>query len=47
LHSFTSTDGAFPYAPLIQGMDGNFYGTTLMGGTSDVGTVFKKTRRAR
>jgi uncharacterized repeat protein (TIGR03803 family) len=28
---------------LIQASDGNFYGTTLYGGTSDRGTVFKIT----
>lgn len=48
LYSFCSqpncNDGSFPYAgTLIQGMDGNLYGTTLYGGTSDDGTVFKMT----
>ncbi len=44
LHSFTGgTDGASPYAALIQAADGNFYGTTLGGGTSDLGTIFKMT----
>ena len=37
------TDGAFPFAGLIQGTDGNFYGTTLNGGNNNVGTVFKIT----
>ncbi len=42
LHTFTDgTDGAFPQDSLIQGTDGNFYGTTVFGGTNDVGTVFK------
>jgi uncharacterized repeat protein (TIGR03803 family) len=42
LYSFTSlSDGAAPSAPLIQGKDGNFYGTTQMGGTYEDGTVFK------
>jgi uncharacterized repeat protein (TIGR03803 family) len=36
-----TTDGANPYAGLIQGKDGSFYGTTQFGGTSNVGTVFK------
>src|SRR3984957_20281827 len=45
LHAFTggTTDGAFPYAGLIQGTDGNFYGTTAGGGTANQGTVFKVT----
>jgi len=37
-------DGAGPYAPLIQGSDGYFYGTTQSGGTTGSGTVFKVTR---
>jgi len=42
LYSFTSlSDGAAPSAPLIQGSDGNFYGTTQEGGTNGDGTVFK------
>jgi uncharacterized repeat protein (TIGR03803 family) len=43
LHSFNSADGAHPAAVLIQGTDGNFYGTTVGGGTRAVGTVFKIT----
>jgi len=45
LHSFVagSADGAYPEAGLIQGADGNLYGTTATGGTSDLGTVFKVT----
>jgi uncharacterized repeat protein (TIGR03803 family) len=38
-----SKDGAFPYAPLTQGPDGNLYGTTLYGGASSTGTVFQLT----
>jgi uncharacterized repeat protein (TIGR03803 family) len=44
LYSFAGgSDGAHPYAGLIQGGDGNFYGTTYQGGTSGDGAVFKVT----
>lgn len=44
LYSFTGgVDGALPLAGLAQGSDGNFYGTTSRGGTSDTGTVFQIT----
>ena len=32
-----------PYAGLVQGSDGNFYGTTSTGGSSSDGTVFQLT----
>jgi uncharacterized repeat protein (TIGR03803 family) len=44
LHSFAnSSDGGYPDAGLVQGTDGNFYGTTANGGTSGYGTVFQIT----
>ena len=43
LHRFTKTDGCLPEAPLVLGTDGNFYGTTVSGGTSNEGVVFSVT----
>ncbi|HVM60721.1 MAG TPA: choice-of-anchor tandem repeat GloVer-containing protein [Verrucomicrobiae bacterium] len=40
--NFFCADGSFP-GHLIQGTDGNFYGTTSSGGTNDHGTIFKIT----
>jgi uncharacterized repeat protein (TIGR03803 family) len=42
LHRFSGPDGQLPQGGLIQGSDGNFYGTTS-GGTTTFGTVFKVT----
>src|SRR5205085_2814735 len=36
-------DGSHPAAGLIQATDGNFYGTTNLGGTYDYGVVFEIT----
>jgi uncharacterized repeat protein (TIGR03803 family) len=42
LYSFTGgADGANPFAGVIQGVDGDFYGTAQNGGVSGHGTVFK------
>ena len=38
-----TTDGAAPYGGLIQATDGNLYGMTLQGGTSNAGVAFKIT----
>ena len=45
LHSFQGlfSDGSTPFASLVQGTDGNFYGTTATGGSIGIGTVFKIT----
>jgi uncharacterized repeat protein (TIGR03803 family) len=51
LHNFNGSDGSLPSAPLIQAIDGNYYGTTSYGGAYDncpsntgtCGTVFKIT----
>jgi uncharacterized repeat protein (TIGR03803 family) len=47
LHEFngySSSDGTGPRAPLIQGRDGNLYGTTYGGGPFNCGTIFRMTR---
>ncbi len=47
LYSFCSqsrcNDGGYPAAGVIQGSDGDFYETTLLGGANNDGTVFKIT----
>ena len=40
LHAFSETEGYWPDAALIQGTDGNFYGTTSAGISPGAGTVF-------
>jgi uncharacterized repeat protein (TIGR03803 family) len=51
LYSFCSQsgcpDGYFPVAGLVQGTDGNFYGTTQSGGVGKGGTVFKITPKGK
>jgi uncharacterized repeat protein (TIGR03803 family) len=47
LYSFCSqsgcADGATPFAGLVQGSNGDLYGTTAYGGANGLGTVFKVT----
>jgi uncharacterized repeat protein (TIGR03803 family) len=43
LFAFSGTDGSGPAAGLVEGSDGNFYGTTQFGGANDSGTVLKIT----
>ena len=49
LYNFEFPDGNYPSAPLVEGDDGNFYGTTVYGGIATAlcsfgcGTVFKIT----
>src|SRR6202022_3561547 len=43
IYEFDKTHGAGPIGPVIQGTDGNFYGTTSEGGTNGFGVVFKVT----
>jgi uncharacterized repeat protein (TIGR03803 family) len=45
LYSFKGyPDGASPHGALLRDAEGNFYGTTYYGGSSDYGTVFKLSR---
>jgi uncharacterized repeat protein (TIGR03803 family) len=41
LHSFSGPDGISPSAPLVQASDGVLYGSTIVGGASGLGTLFK------
>jgi uncharacterized repeat protein (TIGR03803 family) len=41
LHSFSGTDGSYPYAGLVQSTGGSLFGTTSSGGAFSGGTVFK------
>jgi uncharacterized repeat protein (TIGR03803 family) len=43
LHNFAGTDGQGPAASMILARDGNYYGTTFMGGAQQGGTIFKIT----
>jgi len=41
LHSFSGTDGQWPYTPVIRDSEGNIFGTTYNGGSYSYGAVFK------
>jgi uncharacterized repeat protein (TIGR03803 family) len=43
LYTFDQTDGQTPLSPLLQTVDGSFYGTTQAGGLNFSGTVFNLT----
>ena len=41
--NYKNADGVLPFGALVQGSDGNLYGTTESGGTNEYGTFFKIT----
>jgi len=41
LHTFSGSDGAYPYAALVPGSDGALYGTANSGGPNGAGVVFR------
>jgi uncharacterized repeat protein (TIGR03803 family) len=43
IYNFDNVHGSRPFGSLVQGSDGNFYGTTSGGGTQNGGVVFKIT----
>src|SRR5215469_14469842 len=43
LVTFNGANGGLPTWPLVQGMDGNLYGSTSYGGTGNQGTIFRIT----
>jgi uncharacterized repeat protein (TIGR03803 family) len=45
VYSFDGTDGSNSHAGLVQGTNGELYGTTFSGGANSAGTVFKITLR--
>ncbi len=42
-HSFDLSDGSSSVTPLVQAANGNFYGTTFVGGANGLGTIFQVT----
>jgi uncharacterized repeat protein (TIGR03803 family) len=44
---FNGANGSDPVSALVQGIDGNFYGTTFSGGAYNYGTVFRVTPEGR
>jgi uncharacterized repeat protein (TIGR03803 family) len=43
LHNFFGIDGEAPFGALVEGSDGNLYGTTEYGGANGYGTIFQLT----
>jgi uncharacterized repeat protein (TIGR03803 family) len=47
LSLFENSNGSYPQSALVQGRDGNLYGTTLSGGTYLKGTAFQMTKKGQ
>jgi len=47
LYNFDNAHGEIPIGSLVQGKDGNFYGTTTNGGANGLGVVFKVTPKGK
>jgi uncharacterized repeat protein (TIGR03803 family) len=47
IYNFDGTHGGQPLSPLVQGSDGNFYGTMTSYGSKGHGVVFKITPSGR
>jgi uncharacterized repeat protein (TIGR03803 family) len=43
MYTFEASAGSLPLGCLVQGVDGDFYGATSIGGATDNGTLFKMT----
>ena len=43
LVNFNGTNGSYPTGALVQGLDGNLYGVTQLGGSGGGGTIFRVT----
>ncbi len=43
IYAFSGSDGAIPSGRLIQASDGNLYGMSFSGGSSNLGTIFRLT----
>jgi uncharacterized repeat protein (TIGR03803 family) len=41
LHAFNGSDGAYPFAPVVEGADGLLYGTTNSGGAHSFGNIYR------
>lgn len=47
VHDLHPTEGGFPFAPLLESSDGNFYGTTTSRGKNGSGSIFRITPQGK